>query len=156
MATASMPHRAGWNILDFVPADVAVLTGAFRELGRKTVAVGEGFTLGFANLAGQENALGRIFMDSQLAAGAGACDGDIRFDLHDPADRCVRTILEARTEQLRTSPTVRPYMTPLPEIRAPRIGPNWSIVLKIRPDANGTFGIPESLLWMDVTQWRVQ
>lgn len=151
---ASEPHRAGWNVLDFFTADVAVVaSGFFQELGRKKPLAGQAFTLGYGDLAGQENATSRLFADFQLAANAGPANGDIRIDVHDPADRSVGTVFECRTEQLRATPTDRTVQMPFPELRDFQVGENWSFVLKMNPDAAGTIGIPETTLWMDVTAW---
>jgi hypothetical protein len=150
--TFKEPHAAGWNAADFFLADTLLLpAGVFSEVGRRPVVAGLGHSLGFGDLAGQHNAIGRIFADMQSNLGA-LINGDFRLDVHDAMDRPVLCLFEARTEQLRTNVADRTMQRPFPEIKT-IISEDANVVLKFRPDVATIVGYPESVIHMDVTDW---
>jgi hypothetical protein len=138
-------------------ATMACPAGQFTEIGRYKLSAGMGLALGYDNMAGQDSAAGRFYMDlkNSAASPGAAIDGEIRIELINPQDRVQAVVWEGTTRQLRSSATDRRQQLPFPWINAIATEHRaFRILFKPEGAATLTVGKDNSVLAMDVTNYE--
>lgn len=152
--TVNNPHRSGFNAGKFTFLAQALTTTTYTEVARITVPVGIAYAIGYGDLQGQDNAVGRVYMATETSTSA-EIKGAIRIDLHDTQDRVVKTLFEARTEELHTTLSDRRQQIPFPSIKDVATQ-NMSIVVKMKADTALTPSGANCTWFMDVTEFDAQ
>jgi hypothetical protein len=145
--------RTAFTKEQLMTGDVAVVAGQPIRLGEYKVQAGELVSLGYANNESQEGAAGRIYVDiKNNAAVPGAnIEGTVRFAIYSPQNRHMETLVEYRTETLRTDKANRTLQVPFPSSMFPFIREDRKLVLEFIADAAGTVGKANSTILMDMT-----
>lgn len=130
-------------------ATVNTIAGQFVTLGKLKIEAGELLTIGYGQKSGQDNAVGRIYMDLQNSTPA-AVNGTVRLSIYSPQNRPLTILGEWRSETLRFGANDRAMQVPLPE------NMNWlsedkQLVLEFEADANGVVDKSKSNILMDTT-----
>lgn len=149
--SVSNPHRSGFNAAKFTFLAQVLTTTTYTEVARITVPVGVAYALGYGTMAGQDNAQGRVYMDTETSTPA-EIKGAIRIDLHDSQDRVVKTLFEARSEETHTSVSDRRQQLPFPSI-SDVATQNMAIVVKMKADAALTPSAANCSWFMDATEF---
>lgn len=144
--------RSAFRLADFMAADVAVVTGQWNKLGEFQIDPGQIIALGYGELAGQQDASGRIFADfrDNTAAPGANFDGIVQIAIYDANDHPMMILDEYRTEQLRTSSSDRREQIALP-FNNTYASQYKKYVLFFKPDAAGTISHTNSKLMLDTT-----
>jgi regulator of extracellular matrix RemA (YlzA/DUF370 family) len=143
--------RSAFTIASFGLATTIVCNaGQFTKLGQYVVSAGELISIGYGNLSGMDNAIGRIYAKFQNATPA-AVSGVLRISIVSPQDRPLKIMHEFRTEALDTSSTDRTKQTPL-SIGLEDISEDTKIVLEFKPDTTATLTTANCTMVMDITQ----
>lgn len=142
-------YRSALTQADLIAnASTNTVAGQFVKLGERKIYAGEQIALGFAESAGQDNAVGRLFIDLQNATVA--VEGTVRISIFSPQNRPLVTLHEFRTETLRHGAADRSLQVPFP------VGSAWSsedkkLVLEFMADTTGIVDRNRSKILMDVT-----
>ena len=152
------PYRSTFRAANFATADVTMIANQYVEYGRYTVPAGQGVALGYGALAGQDSAIGRIYMKfiDDTAGDVTPEEGMVRIEIRNPQDRPVKTLFEGRTEALRTliaSPASNEMM-PFP-MMADVITEDFAIVVLFRADAADIIQWDFTVFMMDYTNFDV-
>lgn len=144
--------RSAFKLSDFMSADTAVVTGQWNKLGQVQINPGQIIALGFGELAGQQDASGRVFIDirDNTASPGAVFEGTIQLAIYDANDHPLMVLDEYRTEQVRTSSTDRREQIALPfnNVYASQYK---KYCLFFKPDVAGTISHTNSKLLMDTT-----
>lgn len=148
-------YRSAFTKNDLISgATVPIVLGQYNKLGQYVVSAGETISVGFGQLSGMDNAIGRIYgILKDSAATPVELKGKLRLSIYSPQDRPMKIVWELRTESLNTSAADRTKQTPLPE-GIEEVTEDKKIVLEFLPDAigNGTVSKANSDLIFDITQ----
>lgn len=143
-------YRSALNQVDLItsPTTTATIAGQFVKLGERKIYAGEMIALGVGEASGQDNAVGRLWMDIKNATVA--VEGTIRLSIFSPQNRPLVVLHEFRTETLRSGTTDRSLMVPLP------VGTAWAsedkkIVLEFQADASGIVDRAQTKILIDTT-----
>lgn len=156
MSKLSKPYASQIEKDIFSSSDVTCVAGKWIEIGRKTSGFGEAFAVGVGTIATQMDAIGRLYMNLVNDA-AGAYNGMVRFEIHDPQDNVVMKLLECRTEKLRTrlaTPALTDMM-PLPQMNV-AIQPNSALVVMFNADAGDVLDVSACDAAIDITRYTHQ
>lgn len=151
------PYRSQFNagtLLD--DADVTLVASQFVEIGRYTVPAGTGICLGYGGLTGQDNSIGRVYMDL-IDDAAGDEQGLIRIELRNPQDRTEMVLWEGRSEALRTLNATPDFaeMLPFPQM-ADMATEDWAFVVLMKADAADVLNVSACTVMMDYTVFEVR
>jgi hypothetical protein len=149
-----MRYRGTFTKAELISAaTVGVVAGAAAVLGKYAVQAGEAIKLGFGNLSGQENAIGRLYMQFKDTTGTPVLlSGTVRLSIWSPQDRPIAIIGEWRTEQLDTVATDRTKQIPMPE-DIYKITEDKKVVLEFISDTTATLSKANSTIVMDITRF---
>jgi len=144
---------------ELITGDKAIISGEITRIGAYKIQAGEEISFGSGQLAGQDNATGRIYMDlrDNAAAGGAALSGNVRLVVYSSQNRPLEIVREFRTEDLATSATVKAQQTPFTE-HAIWAREDQLLVLEFIPDAgvsgtgSGTLGKANSKILVSVTK----
>jgi hypothetical protein len=148
-------YTTTFNKAKFFSADVANLAvGAIKKIGEYKVQAGEILTIGEGKYDTFPDALGRIYgklMDTNATTPA-EITGLLRFSIHSPQGRPLKTMFEMHTSKLNTSAGDRRLQTPLSE-RIEELTEDKKLVIELIPETigNGTLDYETSVLLLDVT-----
>lgn len=142
----------GFNGATMVGTSTACAVNTYTEVGRLMVPAGRRYALGAGAFAKLNEAVGRIYASifNDAAAPGALIPGSIRLDMHDPTDHFVVTLFEMRTDAQGIASTTVSEQPVLPHM-SPSGSFNYSIVLKLLPDAAATFGAANSSLSISYT-----
>lgn len=131
--------RSTFTANELITADTTtVAAGVITRLGSYKVQAGEQISIGYGQLAGMDNATGRIFM-SLFDGTSGThleITGSIRLEAYSAQNRPIEILNEWRTEDLNTSATDKTKQLPLPE-HAVWLREDQMLVLNLIPDSVG-------------------
>lgn len=144
--------RSAFTASDLIgSATVSLVAGAITRLGEYKVQAGELVTVGFASQDGQNNAVGRLFMElKDTTATPVVLNGKVRMSVYSPQNRNLVILGEWRTETLSHGKTDRSLMTPLPENNI-WVSEDKRIVLEFISDTTATLSKTNSTILMDTT-----
>lgn len=143
-------YRSALTQTDLISAATVTTTaGQFVKLGERKILAGETIGLGYGDASGQDNAVGRLFMDLKDSTPANV-NGIVRLSIYSPQNRPLIVLHEFRTETLRMGSTVRDQQIPFP------IGSAWAsedkkIVLEFMADASGLVNRTNTTILLDIT-----
>lgn len=148
-------YRSAFTKADLVSGTtVPIVAGQYNKLGEYKVQAGETISIGYGQLSGMDNAIGRIYgVIKDSAATPAELKGKLRLSIYSPQDRPMKIMQEWRTEAINTSSSDRTKQTPLPE-GIEEITEDKKIVLEFLPDSvgNGNVSKANSDLIFDITQ----
>lgn len=145
-------YRSAFTKEHFMSGDVNVVTGSYIKLGEFKVEAGEMHSLGYGSNESMEGSPGRIYIDLKDGeATPGNVDGTLRFAVHTPQGRPIKTLAEYRTQTLRTDPNNRTLQIPFPSSNFPFISEDKKIVIEFLADADKTVSKANSTMIMDTT-----
>lgn len=142
-----------YNLASLNITDVALVAGVYTQMGLVTAAAGTALQMGVGHHTGQDNAVGRAYMQLQTSTPT-LITGNFRIDVLDPQGRTKDTIFQTRSELLNTSSTDRREQYPFPEI-ATIIGRDWSFALTFNADAAATISTGNSAALLSGTTYDV-
>lgn len=151
--TLTNKFARAYNLAELGVTDVALPAAIYTQIGSVVCPAGTALQMGVGVHTGQDNAVGRIYMQLQTSVPA-VITGDFRIDVQDPQNRTKDTIFQTRSELLNTSATDRREQYPFPEISA-IIGRDWSFVLMFKADAANTIDTAESAALIGGTTYDV-
>lgn len=137
-------------------ATVPITAGEIIRLGEYKVQAGEQLSAGAGQLAGMDNATGRIFIDlrDSTANPGVALAGKVRLQVYSAQNRPLEIVREWRTEDLATSATDKTKQLPFTE-HSIWLREDQRMVLEFIPDAgavgNGNVSKANSKILMAVT-----
>lgn len=143
-------YRSAFTKDHLMSSDVSVVSGSYMKIGEFKVEAGEMYSLGYGQNESQEGSPGRIYVDLKSDANANV-DGILRFSVHTPQGRPIRTLAEFRTETLRTDKNNRTLQVPFPSAKFPYVSEDKKIVVEFLADANATIGKANTTMVMDTT-----
>lgn len=146
-------YRSAFTKDHLLSGDVAVVSGSYMKIGEFKVQAGEMYSLGYGQNESQEGSPGRIYMDlkdNSTAPGVNV-NGILRFSVHTPQGRPIRTLAEFRTETLRTDVNNRTLQVPFPSAKFPYVSEDKKIVIEFLADADTTISKSNSTIVMDTT-----
>lgn len=130
-------------------ATVSVVEGQIIKLGEYKVEAGELITVGYGEQTGQNNAVGRVFMELKSDADA-ALNGMVRLSVYSPQNRPLKILGEFRTETLISGKTDRTLQTPFAE-HSDWLSEDKKLVLEFISDSTATLSKANSDILMDMT-----
>jgi hypothetical protein len=148
-----------WDAATLFPANVAGLsTTQWVQIAGILVPVGTVFALGSGDLAGQNTATGRAFLDLQSTdTTAITLEGKLRWVLLDPQDRVRATVWQGHTLMLNTTLSDRRQQLPWPLLKQFAAGYQWTFALQMKMETttSTTNAISASLstALMSYTSW---
>jgi hypothetical protein len=147
-------YTTTFNKAKFLSANVTGLeVGAIKKIGEYKVQAGEILTIGEGKYDTFPDALGRIFgVLKDTATTPVEITGLLRFSIHSPQGRPLKTMFEMHTSKLNTSATDRRLQTPLSE-RIEELTEDKKLVIEFIPETigTGTLNYSASTLLLDVT-----
>lgn len=150
MANKVEIFRSAFTKADLIKnASTTCVAGNPIVLGMYEVPAGELVSIGYGNLAGQESATGRIYIDLQSATGA--VEGLVRISAFSPQNRPYEILREYRTETLRQNASDRTKQIPFPEHEL-YVSEDKKIVLEFIADSAVTVDKSKSTILMDITK----
>lgn len=132
---------------------VTCAAGVWVKLGEYQVPAGEAVSVGFGPYSGQENAVGRLFVELKDEV-PGVIHGKLRLSMYTPQDRPKKIIGEYRTNILSSNSTDRTKQLPYPEDGL-MITEDQKLVLEFLPDTAETLTKANCTILMDVTKFVV-
>ena len=155
MSTSKLANKfaRAYNLAELGITDVALPAAIYTQIGQVVCPAGTALQMGVGHHTGQDNAVGRIYMQLQSATPT-LITGDFRIDVQDPQNRTKDTIFQTRSELLNTSATDRREQYPFPEIGT-IIGRDWSFVLMVKADAAHTISTGNSAALIAGTTYDV-
>lgn len=142
-------YRSALTQADLIAnASTVTVAGQYVKLGERKIFAGEQIALGVGETSGQDNAVGRLYMDLKNATVA--VNGTVRLSIYSPQNRPLVTLHEFRTETLRHGTSDRSLQVPFP------VGLAWAsedkkIVLEFMADTSDTVSKTTSTILMDIT-----
>lgn len=139
--------------------DPTTVVGQYVEIARYIVVAGQGIALGYGNLAGQSDAIGRIYMKiiDDTAGDVTLEPGMIRIEARNPQDRPIATLFEARTEDLNCNALASP--TPADKVSFPMmkdvLTEDFAIVVLLKADAADILDTTDCVMSIDITNFDV-
>lgn len=142
---------------DLIDSDSpAVLAGIPVKLGEYQIQAGEEIAIGYGPYAGQESAIGRMFvklMDDTATAAEET--GLVRLSVWDPQNRPLYVLGEWRTETTSSGANDRTLRIPLPEHQV-NLTEDQKLVLEFVSDAADSLVKASCVVAIDCTRYRVK
>jgi hypothetical protein len=146
-------YRGAFTKTDLISAATkTTVAGEYVRLGVYTVQAGEIISIGYGMLSGQDNAVGRIYMDlKDGSATPAALNGTVRLSAFSAQDRPQEILFEARTEAINNNGTDRTKQMPFPEHDL-WLTEDKKLVLEFCCDTAATLTKANCTILMDITR----
>lgn len=133
-------------------ATVATITGQFVKLGERKIFAGELLALGVGDASGQDNAVGRLFVDIRDNGTSPGLvhNGLFRLTIYSPQNRPLQVLCEFRTETARQGSTDRSLQVPFP-VRNEWLSEDKKLVLEFMADTGATLSKANTQILIDIT-----
>lgn len=133
----------------------AVLAGIPVKLGEYQVQAGEELAIGYGPWAGQESAIGRLYIELKDDEATPTVEnGTVRLSVWSPQNRPKRILGEWRTETTASGATDRTLRIPLPE-NSVNITEDQKLVLEFISDAADTLTKASCTVAIDCTRYVI-
>jgi hypothetical protein len=152
-------YRSSFTENNLMEGNVNLVQGQFIELGSYRVDAGEKVMLGYGYSTSRSDAIGRALMDlkNDNAGVITDINGTVRFVIKSPQKRHIETILEYRTEDLRSGVNTKSEREPFPALKANGellkfADEDKYITIEVNSDATITCTKANSKIHLDITR----